>query len=215
MGVRKVVKTLLKINFLEVCGLRKVLFNIFLVVEVIFNIKLLMVVYLATSVFAVFCSYDSSIAEGYGSYLLTADKLLTSVTVIFIIVSLIATSLKMLINETGTGLGIGFLKSVVPFLAGVALIVLSSKVETMLVSKFGASTEYQELVFSHLTLFWVLLLIVIVKSVVNSNAGFTEVTQLTGSNEVALKYFDGILSDVDFEQCDILALKYGGEESNE
>lgn len=194
--------------------MRKVLFNVFLVVEVIFNIKLLMVVYLATSVFAVVCTYDTSIADGYGSYLLTADSILTSVISMLIIVSLVATSLKMIINETGGGLGLGFLKSVVPFISGIVLLIMSGRAESFLLSKFEVSGGFQSLVFSHLVMFWVLLLIVVVKSLVNSNAGFTEVTQMTGSNEVALKYFDGVLSDVDLELCDIIALKYGGDENN-
>lgn len=194
--------------------MRKVLFNVFLVVEVIFNIKLLMVVYLATSVFAVVCTYDTSIADGYGSYLLTVDGILTSIVGFLIITSLVATSLKMIINETGGGLGLGFIKSVVPFISGVVLLILSERVSSLLIIKFEAVEGFQSLVFSHLVMFWLLLIIVVVKSLVNSNAGFIEVTQLTGSNEVALKYFDGVLSDVDFELCDIIALKYGGDDSN-
>ena len=174
-----------------------------------------MVVYLATSVFAVVCTYDTSIADGYGSYLLTVDGILTSIVGFLIITSLVATSLKMIINETGGVLGLGFIKSVVPFISGVVLLILSERVSSLLIVKFEAAEGFQSLVFSHLVMFWLLLIIVVVKSLVNSNAGFIEVTQLTGSNEVALKYFDGVLSDVDFELCDIIALKYGGDDSNE
>ena len=192
--------------------MRKVLFNIFLVIEAICNMKVLMVVYLITSVVAVLCTYDTASAEKLGSYLTSADSVLSAVVMWLIIVSLVATALKMLINQTGAGLGVGFLKAIVPFISGVILLVASGKVQAFLLTKFEVTGDYQELVFKHLILFWVLLIIVIVKSVVNSNAGFAEVSQLTGSNEVALKYFDGILSDVDLDACDILALKYGGDE---
>lgn len=192
--------------------MRKVLFNIFLVIEAICNMKVLMVVYLITSVVAVLCAYDTASAEKLGSYLTSADSVLSAVVMWLIIVSLVATALKMLINQTGAGLGVGFLKAIVPFISGVILLVASGKVQAFLLTKFEVTGDYQELVFKHLILFWVLLIIVIVKSVVNSNAGFAEVSQLTGSNEVALKYFDGILSDVDLDACDILALKYGGDE---
>lgn len=192
--------------------MRKVLFNIFLVIEAICNMKVLMVVYLITSVVAVLCAYDTASAEKLGSYLTSADSVLSAVVMWLIIVSLVATALKMLINQTGAGLGVGFLKAIVPFISGVILLVASGKVQAFLLTKFEVTGDYQELVFKHLIPFWVLLIIVIVKSVVNSNAGFAEVSQLTGSNEVALKYFDGILSDVDLDACDILALKYGGDE---
>lgn len=192
--------------------MRKVLFNIFLVIEAICNMKVLMVVYLITSVVAVLCAYDTASAEKLGSYLTSADSVLSAVVMWLIIISLVATALKMLINQTGAGLGVGFLKAIVPFISGVILLVASGKVQAFLLTKFEVTGDYQELVFKHLILFWVLLIIVIVKSVVNSNAGFAEVSQLTGSNEVALKYFDGILSDVDLDACDILALKYGGDE---
>ena len=195
--------------------MRKVIFNIFLVVETIFNLKLLMVAYLVVSLFAVVCSYDASVANNYGGYLLSANTSLSAGITWFVVISLSATSLKMLINETKTGLGIGFLKAIIPFICGVLLLLASGRIVEFLVTKFNASSEYQVAVFGDLVVFWVLLLIVVVKGLVNSNAGFVEVSQLTGSNEVALKYFDGVLSDVNFEICDMLALKYEGDESNE
>lgn len=200
---------------MEVCVVvRKSLFNIFLVIEVIFNIKVLMVAFLFMCVGSTICSYNAGFTEQYGGYLLKANEFLPTVFSVVVVVSLLATSLKMLINETKKGIGLGFIKALVPFLVGITALIFTDTIVGALSVKFQVSSDYGKMLVYYLVAFWVLLLIIISKSVVNSNAGFCEITQLTGSNDVALKYFDGVLSDVNLEECDIIALKYEGDENN-
>lgn len=195
-------------------NVRRLLFNIFLVVETVFNVQILMIACIFMGVGSTLCSYNEGCAESYGRYLFQADKYLLSLFSVVVIVSLSATALKMLINETNRGIGLGFIKALFPFLVGISSLAFMDKVINILLDKFQVSNDYGKLLVFYLVAFWVLLVIVIVRSVVNSNSGFSEITQLTGSNDVALRYFDGILSDVNLESCDIIALKYEGEVNN-
>lgn len=187
----------------------------FLVVETICNLKLLAVVSFLMCVVSTVCAYNADMAEKLGAYLIRADSPLRTALYVVLVVSLLATTFKMLINETNKGIGVGFIKALLPGAIGFVELVFLKDLVDFLISKFSVTDVYGSLLVYYLVAFWAVLIISIVKSVIGSNAGFNEITQLTGSNDVALKYFDGILSDVDFEACDIIALRYEGEESNE
>lgn len=187
----------------------------FLVVETIFNLKLLTVVSFFMCVASTVCAYNADMAKKLGAYLIRADSPLRIVLYVVLIVSLLATTLKMLINETNKGIGFGFVKALLPGAIGFVELVFLGDLVDLLISKFSVTDTYGSLLVYYLVAFWAVLIVSVVKSVTGSNAGFNEINQLTGSNDVALKYFDGILSDVDFEECDIIALRYEGEENNE
>lgn len=195
--------------------MRKTCYNVFLVVETICNLKLLAVVSFFMCVASTVCAYNADMAEKLGAHLIRADSPLRTVLYVVLVVSLLATTFKMLINETNKGIGVGFIKALLPGAIGFVELVFLNDLVDFLISKFSVTDSYSSLLVYYLVAFWAVLIVSIVKSVIGSNAGFNEITQLTGSNDVALKYFDGILSDVDFEACDIIALRYEGEENNE
>ena len=195
--------------------MRKTCYNMFLVVETIFNLKLLTVLSFFMCVASTVCAYNVDMAKKIGAYLIRADSPLRTALYVVLIVSLLATTLKMLINETNKGIGFGFVKALLPGAIGFIELVFLGDLVDLLISKFSVTDSYSSLLVYYLVAFWAVLIVSVVKSVTGSNAGFNEINQLTGSNDVALKYFDGILSDVDFEACDIIALRYEGEENNE
>lgn len=194
--------------------MRKGLFRLFLFLETLLNLELVTVVLIAMTIFSLVCEYSKQIVDKYGSLFQKYEGYVVDIVAMVFLASLLMSSIKMLVNSIVKGSIFELIKSFVPVFAGIMFTVLEGSIVSKVISLLKADTLYLQGTAQYFTLFWILVISITLKRILNSNEGFYEVSELGKSNDIAIKYFDGSIRDVNIDACDMIALKYGGEENN-
>lgn len=192
--------------------MRKILYTVCRVVELIANVGLIGVFFLCMSIMSALCQYVPSFAEGYSKYFQMLNEHTGYNLLVLAVLGTVFCTLKMVFANM-TQLDIGLMKSFIPALVAGVLYFISTPVSNFVFEKLKTNMPYANSTVEYLVLFWVCLMIIFVKKIVNSSDGIKVKTKLSESNEIALKYFDGNLKGCDLAEAEVIALKYiGGDD---
>lgn len=192
--------------------MRNVVYNILKVVELVLNLPIIAVFLVGMSIFSSLCQYVHSFEEGYSHWFKMLNNYTGYTVLIVILISAVVCTVKMLVANLGVS-NVGLIKSLLPVGVSLILYVVTPSIASFIFSALKTNMPYSNSTVVYLVMFWVCVIVIAVKKMVGSSEGVKVKTELSGSNDVALKYFDGSLKDVSLKDAEVIALKYiGGED---